>query len=239
MSLRYAVASDCGRERDNNEDAARAIEELGLFVIADGMGGHVGGEVASRVAVETFVSFVKGHGSATGLADEVRLLSEALLEANTAVQHEAESRNLVGMGTTLTALRIRGQMATVCHIGDTRAYLVKDGQLEALTQDHTIVGLLVEEGLIGADDAKDHPERHMLTQAIGTQELIEPDVSQTRIPPSARLLLSTDGLHDVVPRAQMAELASGPDLEAAAQALIERANAQGGPDNITVILIEP
>ena len=238
MSLRYALASDRGRERNNNEDAARVVEELGLFVIADGMGGHVGGEIASRVAVETFIAFVKQHSSENDLEDPVRQLSEAMLAANTAVQHEAESRNLVGMGTTVTALRIQGQTAAICHIGDTRAALVKDGTLESLTRDHTIVSLLIDEGVIKAEDARNHPERHMLTQAIGTQDLIEPDISRIQIPPSARILLSTDGLHDIVSSAEIAQLASGADLETAVHALIDRANEQGGPDNITVILVD-
>jgi protein phosphatase len=238
MSLRYALASDCGRERNNNEDAARVVEELGLFVIADGMGGHVGGEIASRVAVETFITSVKQHSSENDQEDPVHQLSEAMLAANTAVQHEAESRNLVGMGTTVTALLIQGQTVVICHIGDTRAALVKDGTLEPLTRDHTIVSLLVDEGVINAEDARNHPERHMLTQAIGTQDLIEPDISRIQIPPYARILLSTDGLHDIVSSAEIARLASGADLDAAVRALIDRANEQGGPDNITVILID-
>jgi protein phosphatase len=238
MSLRYALASDCGRERNNNEDAARVVEELGLFVIADGMGGHVGGEIASRVAVETFITSVKQRSSENDQEDPVQQLSEAMLAANTAGQHEAESRNLVGMGTTVTALRIQGQTAIICHIGDTRAALVKDGTLEPLTRDHTIVSLLVDEGVINAEDARNHPERHMLTQAIGTQDLIEPDIRRIQIPPSARILLSTDGLHDIVPSAEIAQLASGADLDAAVRALIDRANEQGGPDNITVILLD-
>ena len=237
--MKYALQTDTGRERENNEDAARAVEDLGLFVIADGMGGHVAGEVASRVAVETVISFIGGHGITEPGADEARLLSEALFEANSAVLHEAESRKLQGMGTTLTAVRVHGQDLTVCHVGDTRAYILGKAGLEVLTQDHTVVGMLVEEGLIAADAAKDHPERHMLTQAVGTQELLEPDVVQTRIPQAGRVLLSTDGLHDVVSEEEMFELGSDPDIERAARGLIERANEHGGPDNITVILIEP
>ncbi len=239
MTLRYALATDTGRERDNNEDSARVVEELGLFVVADGMGGHVGGEVASKIAVDTFTAFIQSHDDAKSARDEIRVLSEALLEANSAVQHEAKSKNLLGMGTTFTAARIRGRTATICHVGDSRAYLLQDGELRSLTQDHTIVWLLVEEGVISPEEAKDHPERHMLTQALGTQELIEPDIVREEIPAAARLLLCSDGLHDTVPAQEIAELASGPKLEAAAQALVDRANAHGGPDNITLILIEP
>ncbi|MFQ5512809.1 MAG: Stp1/IreP family PP2C-type Ser/Thr phosphatase [Myxococcota bacterium] len=238
MSLRYALVSDTGRERECNEDAACAVEEIGLFVVADGMGGHVAGEVASRVAIESFVAFVKEHGSMGEAPEEARLLSEALLEANSAVQHEAASHQLYGMGTTLTAAQLRGHHATICHVGDSRAYLLHRGALEILTQDHTIVGLMVEEGVISADAARDHPERHMLTQAIGTQELVEPCVRQLELPRGSRLLLSTDGLHDVVSNAEILELGAGEDLDAAARSLVARANTHGGPDNITLILIE-
>ena len=142
------------------------------------------------------------------------------------------------MGTTLTALRLHGDRATFCHVGDTRAGLLHKGRLRVLTHDHTVVGMLVEEGIIGEEDAREHPERHMLTQALGTQDLIEPDVDQISVPAGSRLLLSSDGLHDVVPPDEIAALASGADLEASAQALVDRANALGGPDNITVILAE-
>jgi len=241
MSLRYAIATDRGRERENNEDAALGVPELGLFAIADGMGGHLGGEVASRVAIESVLTFVKGHGPgpAPDPEDRARLLSEAALEANSAVLHEAKERRLAGMGTTLTAIQIHERRATICHVGDTRACLLQEGELSALTRDHNIASLMVDQGIISAGQATLHPERHMLTQAIGTQESVDPDVVHAEIPARARLLLSTDGLHDVVAADVIARLAAQDDLEDAARALIEQANAAGGPDNVTVILIEP
>ncbi len=239
MSLRYAIATDRGRERENNEDAALGVPELGLFVIADGMGGHIGGEVASQVAIESVVAFVKGHSPARDPKDGARLLSEAVLEANSAVLHEAELRELAGMGTTLTALQIAEHAATICHVGDTRAGLLQDGELSVLTRDHNIASLMVDQGIIPAAQATLHPERHMLTQAVGTSESIDPEIVQLEIPQGARILLSTDGLHDVVPVEVIAELAHQKELEGAARALIEQANERGGPDNVTVILIEP
>ncbi len=239
MSLRYVIATDRGRERENNEDAALGVPELGLFVIADGMGGHLGGEIASQVAIDSLLAFVKGHGPARDLKDGARLLSEAVLEANSAVLHEAELRELSGMGTTLTALQIAEHTATICHVGDTRAALLQDGELSVLTRDHNIASLMVDQGIIPAAQATLHPERHMLTQAVGTSESIDPDIVQVEIPHGARILLSTDGLHDVVPADVIAELANQKELEDAAQALIEQANERGGPDNVTVILIEP
>ncbi len=239
MSLRYAIATDCGRERQNNEDAALGVPELGLFVIADGMGGHLGGEVASQVAIDSLLAFLEGHGPAEDPEDGARLLSEATLEANSAVLHEAERRGLAGMGTTLTALQISSRTATICHVGDTRASLLKDGELSVLTRDHNIASLMVDQGIIPAAQATLHPERHMLTQAIGTQESVDPDLIRVQIPRGGRILLSTDGLHDVVPADVIAELAHQKELEGAARALIEQANERGGPDNVTVILIAP
>lgn len=238
MSTRYALASDLGRERENNEDAALAIPELVLFVIADGMGGHLGGEIASHTAVESVVAYVKGHGPADDDESQARILCEAALEANSAVLKEAERRDLLGMGTTLTALQIRGRTATIAHVGDTRVSLVKDDEVTVLTRDQNMASLLVDEGVISSDAAPLHPERHMLTQAVGTHESIEPDLVQIRIPKDARILLSTDGLHDVVPGHEIARIAANENLEVAVRGLIEKANDHGGPDNITVILIE-
>ena len=172
------------------------------------------------------------------MEDETRVLHEAILQANAAVLREAEERDLYGMGTTLTALRLRDRTATLVHIGDTRACLVVDKELRPLTQDHTMIALMVEAGTLAPEQADLHPDRHLLTQAVGTQPTIEPEVVQTEIPRDTRVLLCSDGLHDVVPAAEIAELASQPDLEAAVEELIKRANDLGGPDNVSVILVQ-
>ena len=238
MSLRYALATDLGRERENNEDAALAVPELDLFVIADGMGGHLGGEIASHAAVESLVAYVKGHGPTDNNESQARILCEAALEANNTVLKEAERHDMFGMGTTLTALQIRGRTVTIAHVGDTRVSLVKDGEVTVLTRDQNVASLLVERGVISSDAAPLHPERHMLTQAVGTHDSVEPDLVQTRIPKDARILLSTDGLHDVVPGHEIARIAANENLEGAVRGLIDKANEHGGPDNITVLLIE-
>jgi protein phosphatase len=232
------MRSDTGREREQNEDYAHVFPELSLFVIADGMGGHVAGEVASHVAVETVATVVSRHEQPRLVRDEGPLLGEAILAAHMAVAHKAEELELHGMGTTLTALRIRGRTATIAHIGDTRVCLLRDAKLRQLTRDHTMVTMLIEAGAIAPEQAMHHPERHLLTQAVGPAMPIEPDVFQVRLPRDVRILLSTDGLHDIVPPAELIELASEPDLEQAADKLIARANERGGPDNITVILID-
>ena len=238
MSLRYAIATDLGRERENNEDAALAVPELDLFVIADGMGGHLGGEIASHAAVESVVAYVKGHGPANNNESQLRILCEAALEANSTVLKEAERRDMFGMGTTLTALQIRGRTATIVHVGDTRVSLLKDGEVTLLTRDQNVATMLVDQGVISSDAAPLHPERHMLTQAVGTHDSVEPDLVQTRVPKDARILLSTDGLHDVIPGHEIAQIAANETLEGAVRGLIDKANEHGGPDNITVLLIE-
>jgi protein phosphatase len=239
VSLVYAVASDAGRVRENNEDAALVIPERGLFVIADGMGGHAAGEVASAVATQTVVDRVAAEPVPRRIRDEAPILRRAAVEANAAVVTAAEERKLEGMGTTLTALLFRGRTAIVAHVGDTRAYvLLRSGKLRCLTRDHTFVGLLVRSGVLSEEAAMEHPDRHVLTQAIGTPDGISPEVVCSRIAAKSRLLLSTDGLHDVVPRAEIAELASDPSLETAVARLVERANERGGPDNVSVILVQ-
>ena len=236
--MNHALATDTGKLRDNNEDFVLGRPELGLFVIADGMGGHAAGEVASELATRTVADIVGAAPAPRRIRDEGPLLRRAIVQANKAVLRAGEERELEGMGTTLTALRFRGRTAVVSHVGDTRVYVLRNGVLTCLTRDHTFVGVLVRSGAISEEAAMHHPDRHVLTQAIGTPDGISPDVIQRRLAPGTRLLMSTDGLHDVVLPREIAELASGPNLGAAVRALIDRANQCGGPDNVSVILIQ-
>jgi protein phosphatase len=238
VSARFALRSDVGLVRDNNEDAAAVVPARGLYVVADGMGGHLGGEIASHLAVDTLVASLTAEPRPRRVADEQGLLAEALLLANQAVLRESAARHLFGMGTTLTALVLRGRTATLAHIGDSRAYLLFRGELTQLTCDHTVIATLVASGEMDAARAAHHPDRHLLTQAVGTADLLKPDVLQTRLPKGARLLLSTDGLHDVAPHAELARLAAMPDLEEAVDGLIDAAKSCGAPDNITAVLVE-
>lgn len=239
MSYPWALATDTGLQRENNEDAGQAWPEIHLFAVADGMGGHVAGEVASHVALQTLFDVVTHARKPRNATQEQELLGAAALAANDAVLREGEARGLEGMGTTLTALRVRNRTVVASHIGDSRLYLVKPGELVQLTTDHNMVALLVEAGAVDAEKAHLHPDRHLLTRAVGTHGQVEADTLRARIPRGARLLLSTDGMHDVVLEPEILELASGADLEQGARALIDAANREGGPDNITVLLIEP
>jgi protein phosphatase len=237
--LRYAVLSDTGMERANNEDSAAADLERGLFIVADGMGGHAAGEVASRVAVEATLSTMRSRPRPARSRDEAELLLQALHDANTAVVSEAEKRGTLGMGTTLSAVCVRKRSAVIANVGDSRVYLVSKKRVTQLTTDHTMVNQMVERGLLRPEEARTHPDKHVLTMAIGTQGILEPQVLHAKVPARGRLLLCTDGLHDLVGEEEIASLARTEDLEAAARALVERANALGGHDNVTVLLIEP
>jgi protein phosphatase len=235
----FALASDVGQLRPNNEDASCVLPEFGLYAVADGMGGHVAGELASRLALDTLREVVKTQPAPQRLTEVGELLCEAILAANSTVFHEAETRGLLGMGTTLTALRVRGRTAVVGHVGDSRAYLINRSGSRQLTHDQTLTSLLIDSGSLDPADAAHHPDRNVLLQAIGPTPAVQPELVQARIPKGSRLLLSTDGLHDIVPEQELTDLAAEGTLEEAVHGLIDRANALGGPDNITVVMVEP
>ena len=238
LSYACALETDTGRVRENNEDFAIALPEAGLFVVADGMGGHAAGEVASHLAVETLVARTTSRQIPKRIRDEVPLLGDAITAANLAVYEKAQQPGLGGMGTTLTAALIRGRTLTLAHVGDSRAYLQSKNSLRQLTHDQTLVALLIEQGKLPPDAHSNHPDRHVLTQAIGSLSETEPELLQVRLPGAARLLLCSDGLHDVVSERELGTLVARADLDAAARALVQRANDLGGPDNVTVLLVQ-
>ena len=236
---KYALLSDVGVERTNNEDCAAVDLELGLFIVADGMGGHAAGEVASRVAVEATLAALRARPRPSRLRDEGEVMLQALHDANAAVVHEADERGTFGMGTTLSAVFVRRRSAVIAHVGDSRIYSISKKGITQLTSDHTLVASMVEQGVLSAEQAATHPDKHVLTQAIGTLGPLEPQVLQAKIPAKGRLLLCTDGLHDALTLGEIEALALGEDLDEAARALVDRANAAGGHDNVTVLLVEP
>ena len=234
MSTRWALLSDPGRQRERNEDYARAIAGSGLFAIADGLGGHAGGDVASRVAVETALEYLQSAGEI-----DLEALARSQREAHAALFQEAERSKLWGMGTTLTIVHLDGRRGRLSHVGDTRAGLLRERRYAPLTRDETEIARQVEEGTLSPEQARHHPGRHMLTQALGTQNALVPQTREFEVPPGARLMLSSDGLHDLLPPDELCERASLSDLDSAARELVDRANELGGPDNISVILIDP
>jgi len=234
LELHYAVRSDVGLLREGNEDSAYAGPRL--LAVADGMGGHAAGEVASAL---TIASMAELDSEQSG-GDMLKALSMAVVTANARLQEKIIANPAVeGMGTTLTALLWSDGRAGVCHIGDSRGYLLRDGELYQITHDHTLVQSLVDEGRISADDVSTHPQRSLLLRALDGRSIAEPDLSVHESLPGDRYLLCSDGLSGVVSDETLRDtLATIEDPEVATRQLIELAIRGGGPDNITCIVAD-
>lgn len=245
-------AKSIGMQREHNEDSLFTLSAMlaegntnlpfGIFIIADGMGGHKHGEIASGLAAKAMAEYLVKHLYFHLLGEEQRAQSDSLYEimengvkqANLAVQ-----RNASGGGTTLTAALVLGEQVTLAHVGDSRAYFFyPEGRMELLTYDHSLVNRLIELGQITEKEAAVHPQRNVLYRAIGQLEPLKPDINTFLLPNSGSLLLCSDGLWGVVPEKQINQIimyATNPSL--ACHELIEAANDAGGPDNISVILV--
>ncbi len=235
MNLRVAAKTDTGLVRASNEDAY--LVATPLFAVADGMGGHLAGEVASGTTVETLSKFAR---EITQDSDPGSALTEGVKAANRAVYEKASTDPaLTRMGTTLTAAVALDGRLSIAHIGDSRAYLFRDGKLEQLTQDHTLVAEYVRHGRMTEEEAKVHPNRSIITRALGVEPDIPVDTITLSIKEGDRVLLCSDGLYSMVEDDAIAEILSTvPDAEAATRALVEAANAAGGEDNTTVLIID-
>jgi protein phosphatase len=226
VKLRVGVATDIGRVREKNEDSY--LVEEPLFAVADGMGGHKGGDVASQLALET----IEGEPTAD--------LAKRLRDANAAVFERSQSdRSVTGMGTTVTAVVVEGTSALFAHVGDSRAYLLRAGDLRQLTDDHTLVARMVKSGEITEAEAEVHPHRSVLTRALGTEPDVIVDEFDVALTDGDRLLLCSDGLTGMVTEEQIvAILSAAPDPQDASNRLVRAANRAGGVDNITVVVID-
>lgn len=251
----FLVASgqSVGRQRELNEDSLFTFTStiagnssnppFGLFIIADGMGGHQYGEVASNTAIRTISGYVmkKFHNSLFSMptlpVDESlqEIIQAAVMEAQRAVLREAP-----GSGTTVTAALVLGQQLTIAHVGDSRAYLLyNDQRMEAVTRDHSLVRRLEELGQITSAEAAVHPQRNVLYRAIGQGETLEPDMVTTPFPIGGYLLLCSDGLWGLVSDDEMRRIVfDAPSMQRACQNLVAAANGAGGPDNISVVLVQ-
>jgi PPM family protein phosphatase len=233
VKVRVGARSDVGRVREGNEDSF--MVHAPLFAVADGMGGHQGGEVASQLALETLgrLTLEDSRDTAPNLADAVR-------EANRAVlQRASTDPGLHGMGTTLTAVVAGANRVFLAHVGDSRAYLLRDGRLEQLTEDHTVVESLVQEGRLTRQEAEIHPQRSILTRALGVEGDIDVDERSEEVQPGDRILLCSDGLTGMVPEPEIQRiLAELDDPQRAADALVDAANDAGGQDNITALVLD-
>jgi protein phosphatase len=233
VRYQWATASHKGRIRTNNEDSAYpdsagSAEDVALLVLADGMGGHVAGEVASSIAIDTAVA------TDGDVAARISAANRAILDR---VEHDP---TLAGMGTTLTLLEIGPEgRATFAHVGDSRAYLLRNGLLKQVTTDHTIVTEYLRAGRITADQAADHPQRHMLTRALGLITELDVDVIDEKLEPGDRVLLCSDGVTDMITDDEITEsLRSAATSEEAVWDLVERSNRAGGHDNVTAIVVD-
>ncbi|MFL6138917.1 MAG: PP2C family protein-serine/threonine phosphatase [Frankiaceae bacterium] len=234
IALRYAARSDVGLLRDGNEDSMYAGPRL--LAIADGMGGHVAGEVASSVVIATLAHLdedLPGSDLLAALAGAARAANDHLREMASA------DRQLEGMGTTLTAMLVdRGRVGLV-HIGDSRGYLLRDGELHRITHDHSLVQSLVDEGRISEEEAAHHPQRSLILRALDGRDDIDPDLSVRELRIGDRYLLCTDGLTDVVSESTVTETLAGADgPDEAVERLVDLALRGGGPDNITCIVAD-
>ncbi|HEX2157860.1 MAG TPA: Stp1/IreP family PP2C-type Ser/Thr phosphatase [Actinomycetes bacterium] len=237
MRLVFAAATDVGRMRKNNEDSY--LSSKPVAAVADGMGGHSAGEVASAIAIEELAA-LRDRGpwdSETAATDD---LKQAILRANRRIREMAASdRKLNGMGTTLVALVEDGDMVHVANVGDSRGYLLRQGELSQVTVDHSLVQELVDDGRLSPEDAERHPQRSVITRALGIDPEVEFDLFTYKLQVGDRLLLCSDGLSDVVEPAQIRKvLLRVRNAHRAAQELVTVANEQGGPDNITVIVVD-
>jgi protein phosphatase len=252
MRLSWAVRTDPGLRRSSNEDSFCTRADLGLFVVADGMGGHVAGEVASRIAVETIQTFINETAGADknrtwpfpfepAISLDGNRLKAAFRLANRQIANAmAESADLRGMATTASALLAGRDHACVAHVGDSRIYVLREGALEQITNDHSWVEEQVRAGTLTPTAARQHPWRNVVTRALAGGEDPEIDVVELTPEKGQRFLLCSDGLSTVVPHDTIARILgqSGVPLESVCQGLIAAANEGGGPDNITTLVLE-
>lgn len=244
--------TDPGRKRKNNEDAFHVEPALGLAIVADGMGGHLSGEVAAGLAVETVAGFVARAredrevtwplGFDEGRSLAVNCLLTAIKLANRRVVAEAAQRaEYAGMGTTVVAALADGDHLTFAGVGDSRIYLVREAEIRQLTRDDSWLELALGQRLITREERAGHPLRNVLTKAVGLQEELDFDVGEEPLAPGDAVLLCSDGLSAVVPEDEIAGILRrhATNLAMACRALVAAANEAGGPDNVTVVVLRP
>jgi protein phosphatase len=230
MKVVAGAATDVGRARERNEDSYLAMPPV--YIVADGMGGHRGGNVASSLAMEVMSGLSDG-GTGEVLAEQVREANSAILERS------RNDRSLQGMGTTITATSVENGVVHLAQVGDSRAYLLRGGELQQLTTDHTLVHEMVQRRQITAEEAEHHPQRSILTRALGVDDGVEVDTFEIPMQVGDRLLLCSDGLHSMIDDEAIKQiLTSESDPQGAADRLVAQANNAGGLDNITVVIMD-
>jgi PPM family protein phosphatase len=247
--IRHAALTDEGKRRDHNEDAFLALPDQGVFIVADGVGGRACGEVASALTIETFQAAApRLHTALQAYAERpgrrtrnavLELLDETCQMASRRVYEAAESESRRGMTTTVVGAVVGAGSIFLCHVGDSRAYLLREGELLQLTDDHSMVNELVRTGQMSYEEARRSRYRNVITRAIGLQPTVQPDVAAVEVLPGDRLVLCSDGLSDPVPSNDLARLLGRGTPAAAGDSLMQEALDNGGPDNITLVVVDP
>jgi len=252
MPVQWAATTHPGIRRTSNEDSYCSRPDLGLFIVADGMGGHVAGEVASRIAVDAIEAFIGETASDDSQVtwpqpvdpllgiDGSRLKSAFHLANRRLADEVAAAVDLRGMATTASTVLLKDERkAMLAHVGDSRIYLFRDNELERMTDDHSWVEEQMRAGLLSPLEARQHPWRNVVTRALSGGEDPEVDVKEVKLQPGDRLLLCSDGLSSVVPDDRIEEiLRAQPVPTEACQALVDEANGAGGPDNVTTLILQ-
>ena len=235
MKIKAQGLTDVGQKRKTNQDSFIVDQETLLFGVADGMGGHRGGGVASKLAVDTIRSFVQSHKT----GDPEVIIEKALQEASKTIYKQSmEKEELTGMGTTATFAWVKGKKIFIAHVGDSRAYLLRGEKIWQITEDHSLVHEQVKAGILPESAQKGHELRNVLTRSIGFEPAVKVDIYQKELKPGDKFLICSDGLVGMIDDKDISKIVNKKSLDEAVKKLIEMANKNGGDDNITSVLIQ-
>lgn len=249
MKIESYGISNVGMKRQQNEDSYLINDDMGLYMVADGMGGHLGGEYASKMAVTTVEEVVRAlrfdpdatqiRGVNEADSHPGNQLKHAIQEAGRRIHDQALfDENLRGMGTTAVAALFATPRLYIANVGDSRAYLIREGKIEQVTEDHSLVSEQVKAGMISASDARGHKLKNIITRSVGYQEEVDIDLVCKEVQHGDKLLLCSDGLSNLVEDREIEELVEKFDIREACEKLVNSANSRGGDDNITVIILQ-
>ena len=242
--MKVFTKTDIGKTRSMNQDSFYVSENdngLNLFILADGMGGYKGGEIASKVAVTAVSKYITEKFEEVSKDKEsiLDLLEEAIIFANSAIYEESEQdEELQDMGTTLEVILIYKQKVYIGHVGDSRIYRIRKNNMKKITTDHSYVEKLIQDGEITREESYNHPKKNLLIKALGTDEEVEPDIIYTVLNKNDMLIVCSDGLTNMIPEREILDIALNNASENVAEVLVDEANEAGGLDNITVIFID-
>jgi protein phosphatase len=242
MKPRGWCATDVGLKRDHNEDSYLCNDALRLYAVADGMGGHLGGELASRMAVDVLekemaLRLHPATDDSNPDAVSMAMMEATALASKTIYESAQESPDHMGMGTTLTGLCFHGQSLTLCHVGDSRAYLLRDGRARQLTEDHSWIQEQVRAGLLSPDDAMVSRFRNIITRSVGFEAAVAPDLFTMPVEPGDCYLICSDGLSNYFSIEEIGRILTSQFYSEAGRALVDIANERGGDDNITCVIV--